>query len=569
MMALKGILCAKIIPFASASRGLGRKSEGIVADKVALTIDGQNVEAPKGTLIIEAAKMVGIKIPHYCYHPGLPVVGSCRMCLVEIEKNPKLQPSCATPVAEGMVVRTKTPETLKNRQSVLEFLLLNHPLDCPVCDQAGECELQNYYMEHGLYDPRFNEDKAKRKKAFPIGPYIILDQERCVLCTRCIRFTREISKTSELGVIDRGHRSEIDVLPGFDLNNPYSGNVADICPVGALTDRDFRFKCRVWFLGSAPSICPGCSRGCNIDIHFNERFNPRYHDQRVHRLKPRFNGYVNDYWICDEGRYSYHSIDAANRLKVPRLKQGEEYRETSWENALREVAASLKKTLAAYGPEGVAVLASPQLANEELFRIRQLFMDQLKIESIGWHVPDNAKVYSDDFLVTADKNPNAKGADTIYPSSLECESLLRACAEGRIHFLYVFQHDLARGVELNYVQDALGKVDCVVFQGSWEQPTAALADAQLPAAVYAEKTGTFTNIQGRVQRFQAAVSPIGQSLPDLDILARLAAELNLSLPGASAEQIFEEIGRSVEAFAGMTWQSIGKSGQLLKTESGK
>jgi len=200
-----------------------------------LSIDGETVQAAKGTYILEAAKTVGIQIPHYCYHPGLSVVGSCRMCLVEIEKLPKLQPSCATPVAEGMVVRTKTPETLRNRKSVLEFLLSNHPLDCPVCDQAGECELQNYYMEHGLYDSRFDENKTKRKKAYPIGPYVILDQERCILCTRCVRFTREISKTSELGVIDRGHRSEIDVVPGFELANPYSGNVVDICPVGAIS----------------------------------------------------------------------------------------------------------------------------------------------------------------------------------------------------------------------------------------------------------------------------------------------------------------------------------------------
>jgi NADH-quinone oxidoreductase subunit G len=540
-----------------------------VPDKVALTIDGHHVEVPKGTLIIEAAETVGVKIPRYCYHPGLSVVGSCRMCLVEIEKNPKLQPSCATPVAEGMIVRTQTPETLRNRRSVLEFLLLNHPLDCPVCDQAGECELQNYYMEHGLYDTRFNEDKVKRKKAYPVGPYIILDQERCILCTRCVRFTHEISKTSEMGVMDRGHRSEIDVLPGFELANPYSGNVADICPVGALTDRDFRFKCRVWFLGSAPSICPGCSRGCNIEIHFNERFNPRYHDQRVHRLKPRFNSDVNNYWICDEGRYSYHSIDAINRLRVPKLKQGGEHREVSWAEALREVASSLKNALAAHGPQGVAVLVSPQMSNEELFRVRLLFGDQFKIENIGCHVPSKTTVYSDDFLITSDKNPNAKGADIMHPASLSGEALLRLCAEGRIHFLYIFQHDLTLGSDPQYVQDALSKVDCVVFQGSWDQPTAAAADIQLPAAVYAEKEGTFTNIQGRVQLFRAAVPPIGQSLPDLDVLARLAEGLDVSLPGASAERVFEEIGRSVEAFAGMTWQTVGRIGQLLKTESGK
>ena len=540
-----------------------------MAETVELTIDGQKIQAPKGTLIIEAAEAAGIRIPRYCYHPGLSAVGSCRMCLVEIEKNPKLQPSCATPVAEGMIVQTRTTKTLQNRRYVLEFLLANHPLDCPVCDQSGECELQNYYMEHGLYDPRFDENKTKRKKARPIGPYVMLDQERCILCTRCVRFTREISKTGELGVIDRGHRSEIDVLPGYELSNPYSGNVVDICPVGALTDRDFRFKCRVWFLGSASSICPGCSRGCNIDIHFNERFNPRYHDQRVHRLKPRYNAAVNGHWICDEGRYSYHSIDAPNRLKVPLVKEGEEYREIPCAEAISRVSKSIGQILATDGPPGIAVLISPKMTNEELYRVRQLFRDRLRIENIESRVPDNTPGYSDDFLITADKNPNTFGAGVLFPAGPGCEELLRACAAGRIRLLYIFQHDLTRGYELERIREALSKVDCVVFDGSWDQPTAGLAHIQLPAAVYAEKEGTFTNLQGRVQKIHPAVSPIGQSLPDLEIIARLAAELGLTLSGASAEEVFCEIGKSVEAFAGMTWESVGDSGQLLKQGSDK
>jgi NADH-quinone oxidoreductase subunit G len=540
-----------------------------VSENVTLTIDGQIVQAPKETLIIEAAGKAGIRIPRYCYHPGLCVVGSCRMCLVEIEKVAKLQPSCATPVAEGIVVRTQTPETLKNRRSVLEFLLLNHPLDCPVCDQSGECELQNYYMEHGLYDPRFNENKTKRTKAYPIGRYIILDQERCVLCTRCVRFTRDISGTSELGVIDRGHRSEINVLTGFELNNPYTGNLSDVCPVGALTDRDFRFKCRVWFLGGAPSICPGCSRGCNIEVHYNERFNPRYHEQRVHRLKPRYNGEVNGHWICDEGRYAYHSIDAANRLRIPTHKRGDRLLETSWEDAIREVAASVRQVFSAYGPQAAAVLASPQMTNEELFRIRQLFKDRLGIQNIESHVPSNAKAFSDNFLITADKNPNTRGAEVILPPGPGSESLLRQCAEGRIHWLYIFQHDLTRGYDPVLVHEALAKVECVVFEGSWDQPTAALADIQLPAAVYAEKEGTFTNITGRVQRFRAAISPIGESLPDLEILARLASELDISFPGRSEAEVFDEIGQSIQAFAGMTYLTVGDTGQLLRPETGK
>jgi NADH-quinone oxidoreductase subunit G len=533
-----------------------------------LTIDGQSVQASEGTVILEAAKQAGIHIPHYCYHPGLSCVGSCRLCLVEIEKSPKLQPSCATPVAEGMVVHTETPETLQNRRYVLEFLLANHPLDCPVCDQAGECELQNYYMNHGRYDARFNDNKAKKKKAYPIGPYIILDQERCILCTRCVRFTQEISRSFELGVIDRGHRSAIDVFPGNELNNRYSGNIADVCPVGAMTDRDFRFKCRVWFLGAVNSICPGCSRGCNIEIHFNERFNPRYHSRRVQRLKPRYNKDVNGHWICDEGRYAYHAIDAQNRLRTLHPKQDNASGESAWEEAIRNVAKSVKEALDSNGPQGIAILASPQMTNEELFRVRQLFQDHLKIENIDFRVGSKAEPYSDDILITADRNPNSKGAEIFFPSSPGVDSLLQACSEGRIHLLYIFHHDLTLAYDPQFVSSALGNVDCVIFQGSWNNATADLATVKIPASVYAEKEGTFTNIRGRVQRIHAAVPPLGESLPDLDIIALLATELDVSV-SHDPEATFEEIAQNMDAFSGMTYSTVGDSGQLLKQESGK
>ncbi len=530
-------------------------------EMVTLTIDGQTVQAAKGTPILEAAKQVGINIPFYCYHPGLSVVANCRMCLVEIERIPKLQPSCGTPVAEGMVIRTQGPEALRNRQAVLEFLLINHPLDCPVCDQAGECELQNYYMDHGNYDSRFNENKKKRKKAFPIGPHVMLDQERCILCTRCVRFTREISKTGELGVHDRGHLSEIDIFPGADLNNPYSGNVVDICPVGALTDRDFRFQCRVWFLSSTPSICPGCSRGCNIEIHVNERFNPRYHDKRVQRLKPRYNPEVNQYWICDEGRYSYHAIDSPNRLQAPRIRREDGWEEVSWDEALQKTAQALKETLDVQGPSGVAVLASPQMTNEELFRLRQVYREGLEITNIEYRVPLLDDVYSDDFLITADKNPNSRGAEAFGLAGAGSAQVLRACEEGLIHFLYICHHDLTRGFDADRVKKALSRVAFVAFQGSWDQATASLASIQLPAAVYAEKDGTFTNVQGRVQRIRRAVDPLGESLPDLEIFARLAEEMRVPLQNGTAEEVFLELAQSTAAFAGMTYDSIGDSGQ--------
>jgi NADH-quinone oxidoreductase subunit G len=531
---------------------------------ITLTIDGKTVTASKGTSVLEAAKILGIRIPHYCYHPGLSVVGSCRMCLVEIENNPKLQPSCAMPIASGMVVRTETPEAVRNRKSVLEFLLLNHPLDCPVCDQAGECELQNYYMEYGLYEARFNEDKTKRKKACPIGPRVILDQERCILCTRCVRFTREISRTGELGVIKRAHKSEIDLFPGIELDNPYSANVADICPVGALTDRDFRFQCRVWFLDRAPSICPGCSRGCNIEVHYNKRFNPRYHDARIHRLKPRFNPEVNRYWMCDEGRYAYHGIDAPDRLKSPRIRNEGGHVDATWEEVIGKTAAALEEAIGKYGSRSVGLLASPQMTNEELFVLRRLFVDLLKVEAVEYCVAPKEKAYADDFLVTEDRNPNSRGAEVLGFGGKGCDALLDACARGDIRFLYLCHHDLTNRYDPSLVNAALGEVDFIVYQGSRDHATASLADVQLPGAVYAEKDGTFTNMQGRVQRIHAAVSPLGESLPDLDILTRLAAAMGVQMPPTLPGDVFEEIGREVEAFAGLTYESVGDTGQLLK-----
>jgi len=489
------------------------------------------------------------------------------MCLVEIEKSPKLQPSCATPVAEGMVVHTETPETLQNRRYVLEFLLTNHPLDCPVCDQAGECELQNYYMDHGRYDARYGENKEKREKAYPIGPHIILDQERCILCTRCVRFTQEISRTFELGVIDRGARSFIDIFPDNELINHYSGNISDVCPVGAMTDRDFRFQCRVWFLGKVESICPGCSRGCNIEIHFNNRFNPRYHTRRVQRLKPRYNKEVNGHWICDEGRYSYHSIDASERLSSPSIRQSESG-ENSCTEAIGSAAKLIKETVSGKGPESIAVLASPQMTNEELFGIRRLFLDRLKIENIEFRVPSGEEAYSDDILITADKNPNSRGAEIFFPSGPGAEKLLQACYNGEIELLYIFHHDLTLGFDQEFVRTALGNVKHIIFQGSWENPIAELATIMLPAAVYAEKEGTFTNVSGRVQRIHAAVEPIGDSMADLEIIAQLGAEIGAAVK-TDPSAVFDEIAKDFEVFSGMTYESVGNSGQTLKQEPGK
>ena len=255
---------------------------------------------------------------------------------MEVEKNPKLQIACNTPVTEGMVVHTKSAKAEDGRRAVLEFLLANHPLDCPVCDQSGECELQNFYMNFGLYDPRFREQKVKKKKAVAIGPHVMLDQERCILCSRCVRFTDEISKTGEFGIFNRGDRAELGLYPGQGSNNPYSGNVIDICPVGALTEQDFRFKARVWYLSSAPTVCNGCAQGCNIDVHY-VLDRPHLNDgARVLRLKPRYNPDVNQWWMCDEGRFGFGWIDRGRLTKV--RNRGVE---STWEEAIAAIAAAL------------------------------------------------------------------------------------------------------------------------------------------------------------------------------------------------------------------------------------
>ena len=281
-----------------------------------LTIDGREVSVRDGATVIQAAEKLGIFVPRYCYHPGLSVAGNCRICLVDVEKLPKLQIACNTPVSEGMIVHTTNGKAESGRRAVLEFLLANHPLDCPVCDQSGECDLQNFYLNFGLYDPRFRETKVKKHKAVALGPHVMLDQERCILCSRCVRFTDEITKTGEFGIFQRGDHAELGIYPGTELNNRYSANVVDICPVGALTERDFRFKARVWYLSSAPTLCNGCSQGCNIDLHY-VLDRPHLNDgARVVRVKPRYNPDVNQWWLCDEGRYGLGWIDRARLEKV-------------------------------------------------------------------------------------------------------------------------------------------------------------------------------------------------------------------------------------------------------------
>src|SRR5690554_5670038 len=352
-----------------------------------VTINGTEIEVEKGTTILRAAAQAGYEVPHFCYHPALSIPANCRMCLVEIEGAWKLAPSCYSQITDGMVVHTKSERVIKAQKAVLEFILINHLVDCPICDQAGECKLQDYYMAYDAQESRLRTEKTAKVKVFPIGPEVLYDGERCILCTRCVRFCEEITGTNELTIVQRGVAAEIRAFPGRSLDNPYSVCTADICPVGALTSRDFRFKCRVWLLSSTDSVCTGCSNGCNIHLeHFRNE---------VQRYRPRFNPEVNDYWMCDAGRLSYKAIHT-DRLTSP-MSNGAEL---NWHGVSGTAADKLGRAIEDKGSIGFVV--SPQASCEDLYLAKRFASEVLGAQRI--YVGGNPDGFEDDFLIKADKN---------------------------------------------------------------------------------------------------------------------------------------------------------------------
>ncbi len=523
-----------------------------------LTVNGKDVEVPAGTNLIEAARAAGVEVPHYCYHPSLSIAGQCRLCMVDIEKTPRPTIACNTVATDGMVVQTETDRVRETRKSIMEFHLINHPLDCPVCDQAGECWLQIYYMQHGLYDPRMTDEKVHKPKAVPLGPHVILDAERCILCSRCVRYCDEITHTGELGIFERGDHSEIGLFPGRELDNKYSANVVDICPVGALTDRDFRFQVRVWYLDTAKSICPGCARGCNIEVHVNRRRPHHAEGRRVARLKPRFNAEVNTWWICDAGRYGFGFVDAADRLLAPASQQGGSSTEATWDQAIAAVAGALRRL----APEQIGVIASPKMANEDLFALRRL-LDLHGIRQVAGQVPPRIPGDEDDFLIRADKNPNSRGAELMGFGG-DARAVLEAARARQIKFLWIFGHDLlASAVSEREMLEAFRAVETVVFTGSNANWTSAHSHWVLPAAAWVEREGTYTNFEGRVQRFRTAIEPIGQALAEWEIVGRVMALLGETLSATRAEHVFRQLVEAVPAFAGLSYQLLGDTGHPL------
>lgn len=489
---------------------------------VGLAIDGRAVQAAEGTNVLRAAEQAGIAIPHFCYHPGLEVEGSCRMCLVEIEGLPKLELSCSTVVREGMVVRTATERVRQARRDVLEFLLAEHPLDCPICDKAGECRLQDYYDLHGLFPGRMVEPRERRDKKVPIGRGLILDRERCVLCTRCVRFLRSVTGTGELGVFERGLRSEIGVFDGTPVDNGYSGNLVDICPVGAITSEDFRFRTRAWFLARRPSVCPHCSRGCAIAVESVAGYPLADGERRVFRVTSRENRAVNGFWICDLGRKGGHDIDDGRRTVL--LKKGAPVPGLSWPKALADVAAAVRDVPAAERAAKIAVVLNGRMTCEELARARALFVDGLGCRKVFF--ADRAPGAADGFLLTAERTPNLRGAVEagFAPRLPDLEEIASAKA------LLVFGSRLAEHFAGTELARAWSGIPAKFLFAAHAGPLDVLADIAFPVAVPAEKSGTYVNIGGLRQAFAKAVEPLPGMPSEGAILGRLAQALGFD-PG--------------------------------------
>jgi NADH-quinone oxidoreductase subunit G len=519
-----------------------------------ITVNGSIVEVPKGRTLLQALDdigllMRGVDIPHYCWHPKLSIDGSCRLCQVEIDGMPKLQIACNTPVQEGMVVRTDTDRVRKAREGVMELLLVNHPLDCPICDQAGECKLQDYAYEWGMTESRTREPRRALKKNVELGPTIVFDQERCILCRRCVRFCREIPGTGELVVVNRGDESVIETFPGAPLDNRYSMNVADICPVGALTTRDFRFKIRVWFLQDVPGVCTGCAKGCNIHLGVA--------NNKVHRYVPRRNDAVNDTWICDAGRMSYREIGAPDRLQQPLVRGDLGIPEAATlEAAVAEAAARLGRLREGAGSEAIAVLASPHATNEDLFVLRR-FCDALGAPRTGVAV---VRGEADDLLIEAEKAANAEGARRLgFPDAADLVASLR---RGEVQGLLALGHDVLAEIGPGGVE-ALGGLDTLIVLDTHHSELQRVAHVMIPVRHAAEKLGTLTNVAGRVQRVRPAVEPPWEAHAEGAVILWLGEALELEGFGGRFDprEVSRALAASHPAFAGLDWDSVGDAGR--------
>jgi NADH-quinone oxidoreductase subunit G len=499
---------------------------------VNLTIEGRPVSVPAGTSILEAAKTAGILIPHYCYHPGLPVAGVCRMCLVEVEKAPKLAPGCATAVAEGQVVHVYSEKALEARKGVLEMLLINHPLDCPICDQSGECELQDYTFAEGRQDSRYRE--AKRfNPVEDFGGDVMYVPNRCILCTRCVRFMDDIHDAPVLNVSERGDRAYIGKAPDQDLTQPWAANVVDLCPVGALLSKDFLNKARAWELDRTASVCTGCSQGCNVTLELR--------DQQVVRIRPRGNADVNKFFMCDHGRLDYRWMNRPDRLEIPMVNGAA----VDWEIAIAAVAAALKGKRA-------YVVADASLSNEALYLLKRLvvrtggsghFRVERGAEAPLPGVPDLA--------LRPDRAANGTGAEMLGFS--RDQNPLAGIKSGDVVIL--------AGEELEGLSgEALNNADSVIVLGTAMPRGLVDAPVVLPVANVAEEEGKLTNLRGRVQRYLQAKAAPGLARPSWFVLSDLLNAIGDRADFLAAGAVFDALAKAEKPFEGMSYDTLALTG---------
>ncbi len=500
-----------------------------------LTINGTEVEVDRGTTLLKAAAVAGYEVPHFCYHPALSSPANCRMCLVEVEGAPKLMPGCYNQVNDGMIVHTESDRVKRARKAVLEFILVNHPVDCPICDKAGECKLQDYYFAYDAQESRMRAEKQHKVKVYPIGPRVVYDGERCILCTRCIRFCEEITGTGELTLADRGDKAEVRTFPGQDLDNDYSLCTVDVCPVGALTSRDFRFKRRVWLLTSTDSVCTGCEMGCNIHLdHFRNT---------TERYRPRYNPAVNDYWMCDDGRLSYKALNEG-RLEHPMLNGAQ----ATWHTIAGAAASKLAAVIEKNGASSVGFVISPQATSEDLF-LAKMFAETAIGEGVRLFINGNDPGSSDELLIRADKNPNRAGARLVFgglDGVGDASALADALEAGELEAVYMMGTEL--GAARGRVEAGLDDVGLFVLQAAHQGGV--LLDAAhvaLPAATHAEKRGTFVNCDAVVQTVDQAYPPNADALPDWQIFMKVAGAMGHKLPFTFLRQIQDRMFEASEA----------------------
>jgi len=554
------------------------KSAPPATEKIKVKVDGLEIEAPKTmpdpisgrpipTTMIQACELAKMVVPHYCYHSKLPVAGNCRMCLVEfgtpalgpdrkpilnpdgtpkITKSPRPAIACATPISPGIEIYTNTPGVKQMREGVLEFLLINHPLDCPICDQAGECKLQEYSVDYGKSESRFVEPKVHKPKAIDLGPRIVLDDERCILCTRCIRFTKDIVGDDALGIVNRGSYNALTAYPGKVFDNNYTLNTVDICPVGALTSKDFRFQMRVWFLKETKSICTSCATGCNIIVGSRA--------EKIYRYTPRQNDAVNSCWMCDYGRLNYKWIGREDRLVKVHSPQSSV--QSQWTTVLNEIAEKFKNA-----PQGsAAIIVSARQTNEELWLLSKL---KAKLDAMSDSVPRVGE--GDTLLVSADKNSNTNGAKLTgvagNPIGSNLPKIANGIRKGKIKTLIVFGEDVTKhGIGA----DLLGKLDTLIVSDILPNKTTKLAHYLLPGCAHAEKRGTFTNAKGRIQKFTQAVEPPGNAQPEWEFLRDLVHNVTGQNGFLTIEGLFNAMAKDVPAFDGLTWSGFGDNGVTVK-----